>query len=98
MWKLTMLVAIFFLNGCVEPEPKKVLVEKPTPKFKILNKVEFYEIEDYKRFDKTYWLINVKEFDIASDRIKKKDYKIRFYEKWGVMYNKEFVDKQKDSK
>ena len=95
MLKLMIVVAIFFLNGCgKKPVPEKELVEKPTPRFKILNKVEFYEIEDYRRFDKRYWLINIKEFDIASDRIKKKDYKIRFYEKWGVMYNKEFVNKK----
>ena len=98
MWKLGILVIIFFLNGCIKPIPEKELVEKPTPRFKILNKVEFYEIEDYRKFNDTYWLINIEEFDIASDRIKKKDYKIRYYEKWGIMYNQKFVDKQKEFK
>ena len=96
MLKLILTVTvIFFLSGCNDPQLsyKDRIVEKPKPKFKILNKVEFYEIQDYRKFDETYWLINMKEFDIASDRIKKKDYKIRFYEKWGTKYNKEFYDR-----
>jgi len=95
MWKqLIMLTIIFFLSGCNKPEPAYKYIEKPIPRFKILNKIEFYKIEDYKSYDKIYWLINKEEFKIASDRVVKKDYKIRFYEKWGIYYNRTFATKK----
>jgi len=91
--KLILMTAIFFLNGCNDPlPPEKEYVYRPVPKFKILYKVDFYQISDYRKFDDKYLLINREEFDIASDRIIKKDYKIRYYEKWGMRYNKKFVD------
>lgn len=90
---ILVLLTIFFLNGCGNTKPeiieKIVYVDRPVPKMRILDKVEFYQISDYKSFDDKYWLINKVEFDLASDRIKKKEHSIQFYEKQNMVYNRD---------
>jgi len=91
-------LTIFFLSACQsKPEiiEKVTYVETPIPHLTTLNKVEFYEIEDYKDYNVTYWLINKVEFDLASDRIKKKQRSIDFYEKQNKAFNEKFATKPK---
>lgn len=92
---LMVLTAIFFLNSCSSPEPVYKYIDKPVPRLKILNKVKFFKVEDYKSFNNTYWLINKEEFKMASDMVIRKDYKIRFYEKQNILFNDKFATKRK---
>lgn len=90
------ILVIFSLNSCNQNDPQILIrdrvVTKPVPRLKILNKVEFYEIQDYKSYNSIYWLINKVEFDMASDRIKRKEHKIKFYEKQNIKFNLEFAN------
>ena len=86
-----LLLSLFFLIGCNEPcVSEKVYVKTKTPRLKILNKVQPYQIKDFSVLDDTYYKVNRKELHGASKTSQKRIHNIAFYEKQNYKFNKEF--------